>query len=102
MVAPSRSAFSEAGLKPRMSNEEPVRPLLVNQEGGPEGGGVESEEARGVFFRRPPYGPTEREKLEHDITHMPFRAWCAVCLAARAAAWPRFKVGEDDHERMLT
>ena len=31
-----------------------------------------------------PVIPTEEEIAEHNLTHLPFRAWCEACLASRA------------------
>ena len=35
--------------------------------------------------------PTSEERERHDVTHLPVRAWCPVCVAARAT--------EDPHSR---
>lgn len=32
--------------------------------------------------------PTETERRQHALTHLPFRAWCRHCVAARAANSP--------------
>ena len=31
-----------------------------------------------------PGTPSRQEVLEHELTHLPFRAWCQHCVAARA------------------
>ena len=30
-----------------------------------------------------PGTPSERERREHELTHLPYRAWCAICRGAR-------------------
>ena len=52
-----------------------------------EEGGREDEDVQPFFCRKPPEGPTESEKKEHEVTHMPFRSWCSACVQARAADW---------------
>ena len=47
----------------------------------------EDEDVQPFFCRKPPEGPTESEKREHEVTHMPFRSWCSACVQARAADW---------------
>ena len=51
----------------------------------------DDEDVKPLFCRKPPVGPTESEKREHEVhevTHMPFRSWCPACVQARAADWP--------------
>ena len=31
-----------------------------------------------------PEAPSEREKREHQLTHLPYRPWCESCVAAKA------------------
>ena len=31
-----------------------------------------------------PTGPTETEQLEHNLTHLPFRSWCPICVQAKS------------------
>ena len=33
-----------------------------------------------------PGTPSRHEILEHELTHLPFRAWCPYCMAARGNA----------------
>ena len=39
-----------------------------------------SREAKG---RGAPRGPTEKERAEHALTHLPYRSWCPACVAGR-------------------
>ena len=48
----------------------------------------EDDDMQPVFCRKPPKGPTESEKREHEVTHMPFRSWCPAFVQVRAADWP--------------
>ena len=41
---------------------------------------VEAEVARGFHA---PEAPTKAEKEAHDRTHLPFRAWCDICVQGR-------------------
>ena len=33
---------------------------------------------------RAPPAPTEQEREEHNLTHLPFRSWCPVCVQAKS------------------
>ena len=35
-----------------------------------------------------PRRPTRAEALEHEITHLPFRDWCDVCVSGRGLMDP--------------
>ena len=64
---------------------EPVRPITNDLRCGVcrLGDGVVSEEVAASRFKVCPKGPTPREVEEHEETHLPFRNWCKVCIAAR-------------------
>ena len=40
----------------------------------------ESEEARTHVGVRVPHSPSQSEKEEHYLTHIPFRSWCSFCF----------------------
>lgn len=41
--------------------------------------------------------PKEEEVRVHRVSHMPFRSWCADCVAARGRDWPhRSGLGEEE------
>ena len=44
----------------------------------------EDEEAGEVKTRRAPKGPTQKEREEHEATHIPYRDWCKHCVRGRA------------------
>ena len=35
-----------------------------------------------------PRTPSERERREHMLTHLPYRSWCTICVGARGYALP--------------
>ena len=45
---------------------------------------------------RNPADPTADERARHDATHLPFRAWCPVCVAARAIEDPHYRATVDE------
>ena len=50
-----------------------------------------------VKVRLPPKEPTEAERLRHESTHIPYRAWCPQCVRGRGRCKPHFrKTGERD------
>ena len=42
---------------------------------------------------RDPGQPTERGRRQHELTHLPFRPWCADCVAGAAADNPHRRHG---------
>ena len=63
------------------------------RDGGDGGGEDEDDECEGrpVRTRAVPYVPTDKDRREHNLTHYPFRAWCACCVAGRAAAGAHYR-----------
>ena len=43
----------------------------------------EAQSSRGL---KAPETPSAEERAEHNRTHLPYRAWCDECVAARARA----------------
>ena len=41
-----------------------------------------------VKARLPPKEPTEAERLRHEATHIPYRAWCPQCVALIRTSGP--------------
>ena len=60
----------------------------------------ESEEVAVSRRKACPKGPTPQEVEEHEETHLPYRKWCAVCVAARGKddGHPGREVSEDCKE----
>ena len=40
----------------------------------------EVQEVEQIKVRKPPYEPTEAERLRHEATHIPYRSWCPYCV----------------------
>ena len=40
--------------------------------------------ARAAKTLRAPRAPTEQEREEHNLTHLPFRSWCHICVQAKS------------------
>ena len=43
----------------------------------------EQQEARKAKGLPAPQQPTAQERLEHELTHLPYRSWCSACVQAR-------------------
>ena len=43
----------------------------------------EQQEARKAKGLPAPQQPTAQERLEHELTHLPYRSWCPVCVQAK-------------------
>ena len=59
----------------------------------------ESEEARLPKVFRDPGAPTETEIEQHNVTHLPFRAWCPSCVEGKARDRPHRR--QDVEEKSL-
>ena len=53
------------------------------------------EEAKKVRMAKDLGCPTANERREHEATHLPYRCWCKVCVAATGQALAR---RSQDHE----
>ena len=43
-----------------------------------------SEETKTVRMKKTPKQPSQREREEHERTHLPFRDWCTHCIKAKS------------------
>ena len=43
-----------------------------------------------------PGEPSERERLLHEATHLPYRNWCKYCLIGRARSHPHASVDHSE------
>ena len=43
-----------------------------------------SEETKSVKMKKTPRQPSQREREEHERTHLPFRDWCTHCIKAKS------------------
>ena len=41
------------------------------------------EEDAGVRVKLAPTQPSNTEREKHEVTHCPYRSWCAICVAGR-------------------
>ena len=66
-------------------------------------GDNDTEEAKRPKVRRCPMEPTKQERLEHEVTHLPYRSWCAHCIRGKAKEDPRpHKSEEKDEKESMT
>ena len=60
----------------------------------------DGEEARVARGRRAPRGPTQMERESHELTHLPYRAWCSHCVRGCGEKTPhRRRGGESEEEK---
>ena len=45
-------------------------------------------DARKAFALTLPSTPTEEERVQHFLTHLPFRSWCSYCVKRKAKDEP--------------
>ena len=57
-----------------------------------------AEEARGVWSRVRPKGPTKEVRRKHNLTHFPFRSWCPACVAGRGRDHRHLRRAPEDRE----
>jgi hypothetical protein len=72
-------------------------------EGDDAGDGVhqppaEAHEAPAVRAVRDPGQPTRTERAAHELTHLPFRPWCADCVAGKAADDPHRRAAREEDD----
>jgi len=63
-----------------------------------EGGEAEEEEEEGrvALGKKSPKDPTQRQREEHERTHLPYRSWCEDCVRSRARNAPHHKKAAED------
>ena len=61
----------------------------------------EVEEGREPKIRRGPAGPTRDERARHEATHLPYRSWCAECVAGKGRDHHHQAVREAEDERAV-
>ena len=52
------------------------------------------EEAEAQRALRDPGTPSKQEREEHELSHLPFRPWCAACIKGRAKDKMSLKLSE--------
>ena len=88
---------------PAVSDREGIRPEPTSRVGGEDGEGDKmpeeetairdedeevSEEARDMVSKKVCAAPTAEEVRVHRLTHVPYRAWCPECVAAKGVDDP--------------
>ena len=59
------------------------------------------QEAREPMALTDPGKPTAEMVAKHNITHLPFRAWCPDCVRGRAPAGAHYKQKKDDQDQRI-
>ena len=62
----------------------------------------EETEQAPIIMAKDPGCPTAEEVEIHNLTHLPHRSWCPVCIKARGKEEPHFKSKEDKEGRKPT
>jgi len=82
-----KHGFLGAGtaVRPGGTEERPEREAEQEAVGDEEvsGQGAEDPDRHMAKGFQEPGTPSEKERKQHNLTHLPYRAWCAVCRAAR-------------------
>ena len=73
-----------------VGEQEDEEPEIGDQVPGDE---LRQPEARDVLRRRPACLPSAEERRRHEVTHLPFRDWCKVCVAGAADDWYKGVLG---------
>ena len=55
-------------------------------------------EGRRIKVLKAFYRPTQKERAEHDTTHIPFRSWCDHCVMGRGKSAPHNRRQHDDED----
>ena len=74
---------AERGEETELNGVEEGRDEMSDEEGGETDGEEEVAAPDWRVKAGPRSKPTQREKEEHEATHVPFRDWCAHCMMAR-------------------
>ena len=60
---------------------------------------VVGDEVRGPKLLKDPGAPSPAEVERHNVTHMPYRSWCPICVEGRARDRPhRHQAGQESNE----
>ena len=96
------SSLEPAGFCPAGSTISPLEEEAGAEPHLEEGGaepeeGAEEDTASGAL--RGPVSPTPQMVEDHNVSHLPFRAWCSACVRGRGKAEPRRKaVGKEEQQ----
>ena len=100
-VRPSKATKSDGNLAPfveagggeneKVPDEQGTESMGVNMDVPVVENTNSSAEAQEARIKPSPGAPTAGEVARHDATHVPYRSWCPICVAASAK--------EDSHPR---
>ena len=92
---PQQSAAAAAGIDEvdELGPQELPTPPLAD-----DGADEEVEEAKPPVPSRGPLDPTHAEWEAHQATHLPYRSWCAHCVAGRSDNPPHRRAPADREE----
>ena len=98
MLTEQPEGIAEGSEHKAPSQPHPQAGAKLNSEENAE---AEEEEAERPTTRRAPKGPTQRERAEHEATHIPYRDWRRHCVRGRANNRPHRNklVEEEDTQR---
>ena len=99
-----RAGFWPAGKVDGICPVDPVSPpqdpgVQAEEEAMQEEAMPDEEESAEVKVAIRPKGPTKQERDEHNCTHIPYRAWCPICVGARGVASPHLREEKIDDGR---
>ena len=43
-----------------------------------------------------PYSPSRQERMEHEVSHLPFRSWCAHCVRGKSKSRGHYAHSDED------
>eukprot|EP00435_Cladocopium_sp_Y103_P065145 s364_g27.t1 len=88
-----RSADQETDYEPSVLGEAPGEVEIEDpyQEAG--------EESSKKIAIRVPRVPTEEERREHEISHIPYRSWCGDCVRGKGLSSAHKQHARDDEDR---
>ena len=49
-----------------------------------------------------PYTPSRQERIEHELTHLPFRSWCAHCVRGKSTSMHHRHKDDEEEKRVPT
>eukprot|EP00435_Cladocopium_sp_Y103_P040755 s116_g11.t1 len=62
---------------------------------------VDEEESHSAGIQRTPILPSQSEIDEHNVTHVPFRAWCPFCIRGRGLSSGHFSRRSEAEEQQV-
>jgi len=62
------------------------------------GAAVPSDDSLAAKLLKAPHQPTQREIDEHEVNHIPFRAWCSACVRGRAKSDAHHLIGDSEKQ----